>query len=260
MKQFWTLFTKEMREAARSYKLLWMPLVFISLGISDPLVNYYMEDILASVGNLPDGAQMIMPEFTPSDILLASTGQFQMIGLVVIVAIFANSISRERQNGTATFLYVRPLNFAAYFFSKFAAAAVVVLLCVVLGYAASIYYTTILYGKIEITSALTMIATYTLWLLFVIAFALCMSALFKTAVSMFISIIVLVIGGLVDSIIGSFWTVSPYKLGNYAVDFVKLGEANEHFATTAIITIVLTIVLIAVGIVASKMNRKKLVL
>lgn len=260
MMQFQALFIKEMREAARSFKLLWMPLVFILLGISDPLVNYYMDDIMASVGNMPEGFQMVMPEFTAGDIILASTGQFQMIGLVVIVATVAGSISRERQNGTATFLYARPLNFAVYFLSKYVASAVIVFLCVLLGYVASIYYTTILYDRIDMMDAFAMLATYMLWMLFVLAFALCMSAMFKTAVAMFISIVVLVIGVLVDSLIGSFWSLSPFKLSNYAVDFVLLGEANEHFATTSIITAALTIVLIVIGIFASRVNRKKLVL
>lgn len=260
MTQFITLFVKEMREAARSFKLLWMPLVFISLGISDPLVNYYMDDIMASVGNLPDGFEMIMPELTAADILLASTGQFQMIGLAVVVGIFASSISRERQNGTAAFLYARPLSFSAYFLSKFVAAVVVVLLCVVCGYAASMYYTAILYDLVPIGDAVLMIGTYMLWMLFVIAFTLCMSALFKTAVAMFASVIVLVIGVFIDSLIGGFWTVSPFKLSGYAVDFVLLGEANEHFAVTAVVTLVLTVIFVVLGIVMSKVNRKKLVL
>ena len=260
MRQFATLFMKELRDAMRSFKLLWMPLVFLSLGISDPLVNYYMDDIMASVGNLPDGFEMIIPEFTPADLMLASTGQFQMIGLVVIVAVYASAISRERQNGTAAFLYARPLNFTAYFFSKYVMAALVAVLCVIFGYGGSIYYTTILFDDIDWVNALAMMAAYSLWLLFVIAFTLCMSALFKTAVSMFVSIMVLVIGVLIDSIIGSYWALSPYKLSTYAVDFVTLGEENEHFATTALITVCLTIVFIVIGIVMSKVNMKKLVL
>lgn len=260
MNQFTALFIKEMREASRSFKLLWMPLVFVSLGISDPLANYYMDDIMASVGNLPDGFEIILPDFTAADILLASTGQFQMIGLAVVVGIFASMISRERQNGTAAFLYVRPLNFTAYFLSKYAAALVVVLLCVVLGYGASIYYTSVLYDRIDFVQASAMIGAYMIWMLFVVAFALCMSALFKSAVAIFISLIVIVIGVLVDSIIGSFWTFSPFKLSNYAVDFVLLGQANEHFVMTAIITFVLTVLFVVVGIVMSKVNVKKLVL
>lgn len=260
MKQFMALFMKDMREAARSFKLLWMPLVFISLGISDPLVNYYMEDIMASVGNMPEGFEFVIPEFSAGDILAASTGQFQMIGLVVIVATIASMISRERQNGTAAFLYARPLSFTAYFLSKYAVNTIVVSLCVVAGYAGSLYYTVILYDKIPMADAVAMIATYILWMLFVIAFCLCMSAMFKTAISMSISIFVIVVGSLIDSIIGSFWTISPFKLGNYAVDFVLLGEANEHFLTTALITAALTIVFIVLGIVMSKANRKKLIL
>lgn len=260
MKQFTTLFVKEIREASRSFKLLWMPLVFLSLGISDPLVNYYMEDILTSVGNMPEGVQFTLPELQPADLLLASTSQFQTIGIVVLAAIFATSISRERQNGTATFLYARPLSFSAYFLSKYAVAVCIGALCALLGYAGSIYYTTILYGKINLLDALYMLLGYCLWLLLVLAFTLCMSATFKTAISMFISLFVFITGPIVDSIVGSFWSFSPFKLAMYSVDFIALGAANEHFWPTALITTALIVVFLVVGIVMSKQNMKKLVL
>jgi ABC-2 type transport system permease protein len=234
--------------------------VFLSLGISDPLVNFYMDDIMASVGNMPEGFEFSLPEFQPVDLLVASTGQFQSIGLVVLVAIFASSISRERQNGTAVFLYARPLNFTAYFFSKYVVALCISILCAVLGYGGSVYYTTILYGHIDLMHALYMTAGYCLWLLFVLAFTLCMSAMFKTAVSMFVSLIVFVAGSLIDSIIGSFWSYSPFKLATYSVEFVGSGVSHEHFWQTALLTMVLTIICVILGIVMSKRNMKKLVL
>ena len=260
MKQFTALFIKELKEAMRSFKLIWMPLVFLSLGISDPLVNYYMEDIMGSVGNMPDGFAFSIPEFTPVDILIASTGQFQMIGLVVLVAVLASSISRERQNGTAVFLYSRPLKFSAYFLSKYFVALFVSILCVLLGYGGSIYYTTILFGDINLLHALYMLGGYSLWLSFAVAFTLCMSAAFKTAISMFMSLIIIVGGALIDSMIGSFWTYSPYKLANYSIDFVALGEANEYFIVTACITILLIIICVVVGMIASKISRKKIII
>lgn len=104
MKQFSVLLQKEFQESWRNFKLLWIPLVFVSLGIMDPITNYYMEDILNAVGYMPEEFQMVWPEFSAADIIMASTSQFQMIGLIVLVAVFASSISKERQNGTATFL------------------------------------------------------------------------------------------------------------------------------------------------------------
>ena len=63
MQQFKALLLKEWRESVRSFKILWIPLVFVLLGISDPLMNYFMEDILQAVCNIPHGFLMTMPEF-----------------------------------------------------------------------------------------------------------------------------------------------------------------------------------------------------
>lgn len=52
MRSFWTLYSKEMLETLRSYKLVWIPIVFIILGIMQPLVTYYMRDILEASANV----------------------------------------------------------------------------------------------------------------------------------------------------------------------------------------------------------------
>ncbi len=58
-----------------------------------PITNYFMDDILAAVGNLPEGFSITLPELLPIDLLLASTGQFQSIGLIVLIATTAGTIS-----------------------------------------------------------------------------------------------------------------------------------------------------------------------
>lgn len=257
MKQFITFFKKEWLEAWSSFKLLWMPLVFILLGITDPIMNYFMDDILASVGNLPEGFEMIFPEFTVEDILLATTGQFQSIGVIIFVAIFASAISRERQSGTALLLYVRPISFTSYFMSKWVMASLIGLVSIVLGYCSSMYYTYLLYGAVNFMDFIAMVGTYIVWLLFVISFTLAMSAVFVTSVSMAISIIVLPIGLIINSIIGSFWTYSPWKLGEYGVQIVTGEIVWKYYTGALIITILLILGCIMFGIFMSKKNAYK---
>ena len=111
-------------KAGGALNFIWIPLVFILLGVSDPLVNYFMDDILTAVGNMPDGFSMTLPEFQPADLLTASTGQFQSIGVTRVNRdAYIGTFSRERQNGTATLLYVRPISFSALFLSKWVVAS-----------------------------------------------------------------------------------------------------------------------------------------
>jgi len=251
------LFIKEFRESWRSFKFVWIPLVFLLLGVSDPLMNYFMEDILQAVGNMPEGFQMLFPELKPLDLLMASTGQFQLIGVIVLIAVYIGTISRERSSGTATLIYIRPVSSTSLFISKWSVAALVAVLSAVLGYAGSIYYTSVLYGSISAQAAIAMIATYAIWLLFVMSLTVALSAAFSTGVAATIAIIVIPLGGMIDSLIGSFWSISPWKLVNYGVLLVGDKGLNDYYWKTLAVTICLTIICIVAGIWATRYNRSR---
>lgn len=53
MRSAWVLYRREMLEMARSYKLIWIPVVFILLGIMQPLTTYYLPEILKASGDVP---------------------------------------------------------------------------------------------------------------------------------------------------------------------------------------------------------------
>ena len=253
MSQFLTLLQKEFREAWRGFKFLWMPLLFIFLGIMDPITNYYMDDILAAVGNLPEGFSITLPELLPIDLILASTGQFQLIGLITLIATTAGTISRERQNGTATLLYVRPISFTVFFMSKWVVVSLLGIVSAIAGYIGSLYYTAILYGTVDAGAFVKMLATYCVWILFVTAITVMLSAMFKTAIALVIAIVLLPIGLMLDSVIGSFWTVTPWKLATYGVQFIS-GHTSEHYTMTLSITIAFTALAVITGIIFSKKN------
>ncbi|MFB6466431.1 ABC transporter permease [Cytobacillus sp. Hz8] len=253
MKTFTVLLQKEFRESWRSFKFLWMPLLFIFLGISDPLTNYYMEDILNSVGNLPEGFSVTLPDYAPIDILKASTGQFQSIGLIVLVITAAGMINRERQNGTATLIYVRPISFIALFMSKWTVASMLGMLSAILGYAGSMYYTSILYGSVNAIAFIQMVMSYCVWILFATAIALMFSAMFKTALATTFTIITLPVAIMIESLIGKYWNISPWKLADYSVQLMA-ETGNEYYLKTLLLTIALTFLAIILGILFTRKN------
>lgn len=254
MQQFKALLLKEWRESVRSFKILWIPLVFILLGISDPLVNYFMDDILKAVGNMPEGFAVTMPELQPADLLIASTSQFQMMGLLVLIAAFIGSFSRERQNGTATLIYVRPISFTALFLSKWIVACIVAIISAIAGYAGSMYYTALLYGTVDWTKFLAMLGTYCIWLLFVMALTIAMSAAFQTAVAATFTIVLIPLGLLIDAIIGAFWRVTPWKLAQYGTALLTDSVLMRDYWLTLLVVVLLTVFAIIFGIWVSKKN------
>ena len=68
MNGFSVLLQKEWREHTRNFKMLWIPLVFIIFGIMEPITNHFLPEIMKSVGNMPEGAEFLWPEFKGEDI------------------------------------------------------------------------------------------------------------------------------------------------------------------------------------------------
>ena len=135
---------------------------------------------MKSVGNMPEGAEFSMAEFQGEDIFMSLLGQYQFIGILVIVLAFMGAISGERKNGTATLLYVRPISFRNYFLSKWIVVNAIVLGSVWLGFMAGWYYIEILFNPVDAGQVFAFIATYSLWIIFVVTVVLALSASLPT--------------------------------------------------------------------------------
>jgi ABC-2 type transport system permease protein len=257
MNGFSVLLRKEWREHTRNFKILWIPLVFIIFGILEPVTNHFLPEIMKSVGNLPEGADFLWPEFQGEDIFFSLLGQYQIIGTLIIVLAFMGVISGERKNGTATLLYVRPMSFRAYFLSKWCVVNGIVLGSVWLGFMAAWYYINILFNHVEAGPVFAFIATYSLWIVFVVTIVLALSAWLPTGGTAGLAILITLVYQLIDSIIGMYWAVSPWKLSTYATFWFQSDADMSNFWLSAGITIVLIIVLIFFGIFMSKRNAAK---
>lgn len=258
MTQFNVLLKKEWRENFRNYKVFWIPIVFILFGIIEPVTNYFMPQILDSVGNLPDGAVIEIPPPEPEEILVAVMGQYQLIGILVLVLAYMGSVAGERKNGTATLLYVRPLSYRSYFLSKWILASAVGMLSVWSGLLAAYYYTFLLFERVDFTKFLKFGATYSLWILLIVSLVLLMSAALPNAgLAAAGSLLLIFVFQLIDGLLGTYWTVSPLKIPGYAAQWLLDGPKPEDFWWTIGIGILLVFAMILAGIRSSKANASK---
>ncbi|WP_054636111.1 ABC transporter permease [Thalassobacillus sp. C254] len=152
MNQWIQLWKKECLEMWRNFKWIWVPLVFIILGLTEPLSTYYMPVIMESVGGLPEGAVFEMPMPSPGEVLMMTTSQFNMLGILVIVLASMGLISSERRSGVAGLILVRPVPHASYVTAKWTGMIVLGWLSLFLGYLASWYYTNLLFGSLSFGS------------------------------------------------------------------------------------------------------------
>lgn len=252
MNQFNVLLKKEWRENLRNYKLFWIPAVFILFGITEPVSNYFLPQILDSVGNLPEGTVLEFPVPEPEQVMAAIMGQYQLMGLLILVLAYMGTIAGERKSGTATLLYARPLSFPAYFMSKWMMASLIALLSVWLGFLAGYYYTYLLFGSIDITNLFQFAFTYSLWILLVISIVLAASALMPNAgLAAAVSLGIIIISQLVDGLLGTYWPISPLKLSAYAAAWFENGPDMADFWWSAGVTVLLIALLLAFGIFTS---------
>jgi len=257
MINFSILFQKEWRENVRNFKILWIPLVFILFGISEPLTYYYLPQILNAVGNMPSDMAFQLPEYTPEQIIMSTIGQYQLIGMLIVAFGFAGIIARERKNGTATMLYVRPISYNGYVFSKLAIMGILIVGSACVGLLANLYYTYVLYGAVDSIAFIGFLGTYSIWLLFAISVVICCSAAFSTGIASVVSIFFLVIVPVVDGLLGTYWTISPWKLPMYAGQILNSNLDKTPFIWSLIITLAVVLLLVVGAAYIAKRNVAK---
>lgn len=257
MKGLLVLLQKEWREQVRNFKVLWIPLVFIIFGILEPVTNHFLPEIMKSVGNLPEGTEFAWPEFRGEDIFISLLGQYQFIGVLIIVLAFMGSISGERKSGNATLLYVRPISYKSYFLSKWLIVNGIVLGSVWSGFLAAWYYIDILFNQVDAAAVFAFITTYSIWILFVVTVVLTLSAWLPTGGAVGLSIVITILYPVLDSLVGAYWTVSPGKLGSYAAYWFEEDADLSSLWSSAGVTVILILLLIGFGIWVSKRNAAK---
>lgn len=253
MNQFGVLFRKEWRENLRNYKIFWIPIVFILFGILEPVTNYFLPQLLDSVGNLPEGAVIELPVPQPEEILQAVLGQYQLIGMAILILAYMGAIAGERKSGTATLLYVRPLSFRDYFLSKWLMAGITGVMSVWLGLLAAYYYIFLLFEQVEIISFLQFAGTYSVWILLVITIVLAASAAMPNAgMAAAVSLALVFFMQIADSLLGAYWTFAPMKIPAYAAQWLYGKPDMSDYWWTLVLAFAFILALLFFGIWMAK--------
>lgn len=258
MNQFTILMQKEWRENIRNYKIYWLPAVFILLGITEPVVNFFMPQILEASGGLPEGAVFEFPVPTPEQMLIAVMGQFQTIGMAVLILAYMGTVAGERKSGTATLLYVRPLSFPFYFLSKWLTASAISLASVWLGFLAGYYYTFLFFDRVEWTNLLQMVGTYSVWVLLIVSIVVAASAAMpNSGLAGAVAFAIYLLLQVSDGLLGTNWSVSPVKLPQYATTWLTGSPDSVNLAGAIGVAVFIILVSIVFGSWASRKNKAK---
>lgn len=251
--QWITLFKKEMLEIWRNKKIIWVPLVFILLAIMDPISNYYLPQIIESVGGMPEGTTIELPELAPAEVVMMSLGQFSSLGVLVIVLISMATIAGERKSGVSELILVKPVAYRNYITAKWAALLVLIWGSLLLGMLASWYYITILYGDLSFGSLLLVVLFYGFWLTLVVTVTIFYNTLFKTpGLVGFLSILTIMLLSLITNIFGQMLAWSPTNLSSHIFDMLMIDHISGELVATGVVTIIISVVLLIVSIFTFK--------
>jgi ABC-2 type transport system permease protein len=218
----WVLFKKEIMESARNFKWLWMPVVFILFGVTEPLTAYYLPDILQSLGDLPEGAVIEIPTPSSAEVLMSTISQMNTLGVLVIVLAFMGIVSGERKSGAAAMILVKPVSYHAYIYSKWAAALLLIWASYILGLASTWYYINLLFENISPAAFFQSLAVYGLWLMFLLTMLLFFSSLVKASgAAAFSAIAVSIILSFLSGSLPEKMKWSPSGLSSYIPELVS---------------------------------------
>lgn len=246
------LFRKEMLENARNFKWLWIPLVFLALGISNPITTYYMPEILQASGVAEEAAKLI-PVPTSEEIIVKSLSQYGTLGLLVLALSFMGIVAGERLSGSVIMVLVKPVRHFDYITSKWAAMTCLTLAAVLVGQLGVGYYMYVLYEENVIAEVVISGLIYALWLVFVNTITLLLSCVMKSQAGIaFVSVAIAAVLSLAASLLGDVMRWSPSRLTAEAGRVVSEGAAGGSLWLVLSTSVLFIVVLLVAAISTSK--------
>ncbi|MDP4094725.1 MAG: hypothetical protein Q8920_15380, partial [Bacillota bacterium] len=205
---------KELRELVKTYKILTLPAVFLFFGLLGPITAKFLPDILKSLSG-QNGIYYDPSKLGYSPYIGAYDQFFQnlnQIGFIIMILMFMGIVAGEKVKGSATLVLTKSLSRPWFIIDKFFSAVILFTLSFILGSAACIYYTYLLFPAFYNTWLIP--GLFFLWLygIFIISVVIFSSTLARSyiisAVMSFIIFIALSSFGLLP------------KIGEYSPSFL----------------------------------------
>jgi ABC-2 type transport system permease protein len=168
---------KEFLEQGRTYKLLIMLIAFTLFGMMSPLLARFIPDILTLMGT--EGITFTVPEPTYMDAYVQLFKNVTQMGIIVLLLVFAGSMSQELSKGTLVNILAKGLPRTAVVLSKYTANLVLWTVSLALSAAVHYGYTLYLFGSHPTTHLLFSLLCLWLFGAFLLAVIMLAGTLFK---------------------------------------------------------------------------------
>ncbi|MFC7678542.1 ABC transporter permease [Paenibacillus sp. GCM10028914] len=243
MNGLWICYKKEMLDMIRSYKFIWIPAVFLILGITQPISTYYLPEILSMSANLPEEALALFQKPSSGEVVIQTLNQYSMIGLLVLVLAGMNIVAGERLSGTGELLLARAISPASIIVAKWGALMTLLVISFWLGLAGSAYYTAELIGPLEWSRVAVSGGIYTIWLAWILSLVLPLGTVLRGPAAAFISLGIAALSSMLSGFFPSQMNWSPGRLSSLAAEWIAVGSGIAYLPVlSAILIMILSVV------------------
>jgi ABC-2 type transport system permease protein len=234
-----SLWRLEWLRLVRTPRALALAMVFVVIGLVEPVVTRYENDLLGHVGG---GVKVTMPPPTPADGVNSYVTEVTLIGLILVVAFAAGAMSFDTKRGLATFLRTRVGSIWQLVIPRFAVNAAAAVAAYVLGTLAAWYETGVLIGALPIGGMLAgMLCGVVYFTLAVAVAAFAASWVRSTIGSVGVALAILLLLPIV-SVIKPIANWLPSALVSAPVDMVNGTESLTHFVPALVVSLASTVI------------------
>ncbi|PES61593.1 hypothetical protein CN507_29085 [Bacillus cereus] len=262
MNNLMVLIKKECVQMLRDFKVIWLPVVFIFLGATQPVVTHYLPSILEALG----GGQGLtidssMAAQKGGEVLASTFGsQFDQLGIMILVISMMGVIQTDKANGMLAFILTRPVTVTSYIGGKIVSNYLMVAFSVTIGYFTSYLYVNYLFTAVPFLHMITGLIFYLIWVLFIVSFTTMISAIFYSqSIIALISIVFLLGCRLIVGLSPIMNQINPASMSKHAMETLVTGLVNPNAISNMLLTvfwILLTLFVTNYWIINKKFNHE----
>jgi ABC-2 type transport system permease protein len=232
---------KEFVQMVREYKVIWLPIVFILLGLTQPVVTYYLPSILEALG----GGQGITIDSSLTsqkggEVLASTLGsQFDQLGLMILAISMMGMIQVDKTTGMLAFILTRPVTVFSYLGGKLVSNYLIAAFSVALGYLTSYLYVLDLFSTIPFLTMILALLLYLVWVLFIVSFTMMISTIFHSqSIIALISIVFLIGCRIIVNINPVIDLLNPASMSKHAMELLIIGSLESNVSIHVLIVFV----------------------
>ena len=255
MSSFILFFKKEIVEQIKTIKGVVLAIIFLFIGISSPLLAKLLPEILKMATTSDNASQELMDSLSalmPPPNSLESYNQFfsnfNQIGLLALIIVFAGIVANEKSKNTASYILTKNISRTQFIMAKFTSSVIFTFVSVIITAGTFKIYTDLLFDDslVDFKYFITFFALLLLYVFFILTIVLFSSIISKNITSAtFLAFIIFIVFNMLP-IIPKVGKYMPTEINNIGI--IAQSVTVKDLTVNIIITVLCSAAFIIGGI------------